>query len=439
MKRIRARRLVVSRNLAPGSPAHDRAMRVASRIDAQSTQQLSSAEIRALQMSLNRDPPKPPVKRAHGHELIILDRMRWVQKGSLSPGYDWAETRSGSYQWQQHGVVCQTAVEIQTIFGCLFDCGYCPYTRSVTIACDLEAFEQRVRGLLAGRPKQLLYKLNNRSDTLCFEPEYGLSRKLVELFAERAEQRLMLYSKSDNVSHLLDLDHGGHTIACFTLSTPTVARLLEPAAPSFDARLDAAARCAHAGYPVRFRFSPIVPFRGWQQEAVAAVQRMAQRVRPELITLWTLSMTDADTLETLVDPATLDPRFLDGLRGAQAAMTGVKGAPFPPDARREMYEVFADAVARYSPTTRVALCLETQDVIEALRPRLAITGNAQVCNCGPRCTSGAVEGAPAAANTVPRGRLTRREPSAAPRLSTQLAAQQRRHGVAVGQGPQSKV
>ncbi len=426
MEHTRVGRLVISRDLQPGTPAHDRAMRLAARVAADRTEALSGGQIDALFREL-RGRGLHRAGRAGvnpADRIMVLGPMRWDRPGGLFPGYDWAETRSGRYQWREHGVICQTAVEIQTIFGCLFDCSYCPYTRFVHVTCDLEAFVERVSQRLSSG--QRLYKLNNRSDTLCFEPEYGLSRMLVERFAEANGPQLMLYSKSDNVSHLLELDHRGATIACFTLSSPKTARLLEPSAPSFEARLDAAARCAEAGYPVRFRFSPVLPLVGWRSEVEDMVARMAERVRPELVTLWTLSMIDAEELSEVVAPDDLEPRAWETVRLHAQAMAGLKGAPFPEGLRAEIYGVFADAIAAHSPTTRVALCLETEPVIERLRPRLAIRRNAQVCNCGPGCTSDAVASAPAAGDPHPRRALRRKKPTAKPRLPTAVAARKRR-------------
>ena len=333
---------------------------------------------------------------------VLLTAMRWGEAGSLFPGYGWAETRNGAYERDANGVVCQTAVEIQTIFGCAFDCAYCPYTSVINIACDLENFVQRLEESFDERPSQQLYKLNNRSDTLCFEPEYGLSALLVRAFARSRDRQLMLYSKSDNVSHLLDLEHEGRTITCFTLTSPATARLLEPSAPSFDERLAAAAQCAKAGYPVRFRFSPIVPLRGWESELREMVKTMARTLEPELVTLWTLSMTQVEELHELLDPGALDPRFLAAAMDQRKAMRDAKGAPFPDAYRAEMYRLVAEAVAEFSPRTRVSLCLETPWVVNNLRDRLAMLGNAQVCNCGPRCTSEEVAVAPAAADGARR-------------------------------------
>ncbi len=405
---LRARRVVISEGVRRDARALERALRLAEGIAGPPPEWRSEAELERLRDELSR-PGRRDARRAPGaeHPVVLLDAMRWEQEeGALFPGYGWAETRNGSYEWRENGVICQTAVELQTIFGCAFDCTYCPYTSLLNFACDLEVFVERLADLFRRRPTQLLYKLNNRSDTLCFEPEYGLSKLLVDAFARASGQQLMLYSKSDNVAHLLDLDHRGRTVTCFTLSSPATARLLEPSAPSFEARLDAAARCARAGYPVRFRLSPLVPLRGWQEELRAALRAMAAVVRPELVTLWTLSMTPLEDLSRVVDPALLDAGFLARARDAQEAMQGQKGAPFPEDCRVEMYGFVADVLAEVSPETRLSLCLETPEVIRRLEHRLALVGGAQVCNCGPRGTSGAVAGAPAVASTKRRLPLT---------------------------------
>ena len=67
--------------------------------------------------------------------------------------------------------------------GCPFDCAYCPYTSFVCVRLDVETFVDRVEALVKSRPSQTLWKLNNRSDTLALEPEYGLSAALVQRFA----------------------------------------------------------------------------------------------------------------------------------------------------------------------------------------------------------------------------------------------------------------
>lgn len=400
---IRAGKVYVTHRVLAEPRARARAERLAELIDAPIKETIEDSKVEAIRRSVVREELSRRGRDQGGfdHRTVILDLMQWERSGSIIPGYSWAELRNAKQQ-SLRGVLCQTAVEIQTIVGCGFDCNYCPYTAAITVTCDLERFMEELEALFDKRPQQLLYKLNNRSDTLCFEPEYGLSKLLVERFSHEASRVLMLYSKSNNVSHLLDLEHKGRTIFCSTLSMASVAARLEPSAPSLEARIDAAAQCAAAGYPVRFRFSPLVPLRGWRQELVETVRKMAERVTPELITLWTLSMVPFEELDRIVSLDALDPEALELAREHKEAMAGEKGAPFPESFRAEMYEVAADAIARYSPTTRVALCLETPPVVKQLLPSLAVVGNQQVCNCGPRCTPAQVALANGPADPAPR-------------------------------------
>ena len=408
MDPIRAGRVYISEGVLADPDAGPRARRLADAIEAPSKQIISDREVDALQAAQpwRRLPRRGRDTSGFANRVVFLDRMRWEREDGVFPGYRWAELRNARKEWLDSGVVCQSAVEIQSILGCSFDCSYCPYTAAITVTCDVERFVERLDELFASRPQQLLYKLNNRSDTLSFEPEYGLSWRLIERFARTDEHALMLYSKSANVEPLLDLDHRGHTIVCFTLSTPDTAARLEPAAPKFEERIRAAARCADAGYPVRFRFSPIVPFAGWRADLDRRVRQMAEQVAPELVTLWTLSMISVDELDRIAAVDELDPRFVEGARSARDEMTNAKGAPFPDELLAEIYEVAADAIARHSPSTKVALCLETPPVLDRLRPSLAVVGNQQVCNCGPRCTSGLLAMAKPAADDSPRPDLS---------------------------------
>ena len=311
------------------------------------------------------------------------------------PGYSWRELRNGQREASEHGVLCQTAIEIQSAVGCPYDCTYCPYARFVCVRLDVETFADRVVALARERPTQTLWKLNNRSDTLGLEPEYGLAGTLVERFASLDGPTLMLYSKGDRVAHLEDLDHRRKTVASFTITPHRVAELLEQGAPGPDARIEALGRLHRAGYPTRVRFSPIVPLSGWQEHYRELVARIARCATPELCTLWTLSMTDVEELSRIVPEHELSARELSEARAAAAEMRGDKGAPFPAGTRARIYRELVDIVRERLPGTRISLCLESAAVWEELTPVLrAKSPGGFVCNCGPRSTPDAVRRLP---------------------------------------------
>ena len=327
---------------------------------------------------------------AQAKELVAFARLA---DGDVFPGYSWRERRSGRQQLSSHAVLCQTAIEIQNVVGCPFDCTYCPYSAFVCIRLDVENFVDAVAKLCVDDCSQALFKLNNRSDTLALEPELGLASALVKRFAALDDKYLMLYAKGDAVDHLLDLDHKSKTVACFTLTPESVATLLETSAPSPTARIDAIAALHRAGYPTRVRFSPIVPLKGWQRAYADLITRLFAVAQPEMVTLWTLSMIEVDQLSSIVPLEDLDPEVLSRAQSGAASMKGKKGAPFPEDLRIEIYRTIAELIYAASPSTLVALCLEAPDVWDGVAPLIRPRqGRKFLCNCGPQATPPALVG-----------------------------------------------
>ncbi|MCP6756883.1 hypothetical protein NL533_35175, partial [Klebsiella pneumoniae] len=71
-----------------------------------------------------------------------------------------------------------------------------------------------------------------------------------------------------------------------------VSRKYEIGAPNFERRLEAAYKVQQAGYPVRIRIDPVVPFDGWQSAYADTVARIFQKITPDRITLGTLRFED---------------------------------------------------------------------------------------------------------------------------------------------------
>lgn len=72
------------------------------------------------------------------------------------------------------------------------------------------------------------------------------------------------------------------------MNNELVSRKFEIGAPPFERRLGAAAKAQKAGYPVRIRLDPIVPFEDWQETYSETIKQIFSKIRPERITLGTL-------------------------------------------------------------------------------------------------------------------------------------------------------
>ena len=305
-------------------------------------------------------------------------------------GFDWRDT--GSPQWRaKTGLVCQPAWAMHSLVGCHFRCAYCSLGWFHNIMLNLEDFIARLDGWLAPVPNQTLYQYDNWTDIACFEPEYGMSKLLVEYFARRDKEYLELYvGKSDEIDCLLNLDHRRHTTVCWSLSAHTQSTRIERGAAPMMKRIEAARRCQEAGYHVRIRFSPIVPVRNWQQENRDMIEALFAAVTPEVITFEPIRFLNHDAICTAIGSDLLDPEFLEGMKSTM----GTKppgGSEIPDHLRLKMYRYIIDEIERVSPKTPYALCREERKTWEALAPDFARHGmNADnyVCNCGPTSAPG---------------------------------------------------
>ena len=277
--------------------------------------------------------------------------------------------------------VCQGGWSMHTINGCVHKCDYCGMGCGVNFMLDLERVAEDLERNFRERPHQRLYRYDLSSDYPAFEPEYGASELFGEIFA-RNDMYFLVYTKSDNTDHLLDLPYKTHTICYWTVATATQSTVIERDTPSLDQRLEAMRKCQEAGYVVRAGFSPIVPHVNWREEATIALEKLFAVARPDTVRLWVVSMMLCDEAEDIFGAENLDPDCLDAMRKADPEIRGHHSGPFPRATRAEIYAHYIDEIKRISPGTPVNLCSEERELWEMLADKLAMSPDAMYCCCG---------------------------------------------------------
>ncbi len=300
-------------------------------------------------------------------------------------GFDWRRSGSAEYR-RETGLVCQPAWQLHTIVGCHFRCAYCSLGHYVNIMMNMEEFVERLDPQLRRCPGQTLFQYDNFTDTVCFEPEYGGAKLLVDYFAGRDGQALELYvGKSDHVDFLLDLDHRGHTVCCWSLAGPTQSRRFEYLSATMEGRIEAMRKCQAAGYPVRVRFSPVIPVAGWREENRRMVRELLAAVEPDVITIETIRFMNHDALAAHFDLSLLDEEFVALMRG-DLGREAVKGCEVPDAYRIAVYDVLFEELDRLAPKVPVAFCREARtlwDHYADFFSRRHQTPGRYICNCGP--------------------------------------------------------
>jgi len=303
-------------------------------------------------------------------------------------GWDWRSTGEPEYR-RKTGMVCQSGYAMHSVWGCHFRCAYCNLGRVANIHVNLEDWIENIENSLSDLrddPRQTLFQWDNGTDIVCFEPEYGGTRLLIDLFARQPDRYLELYvGKSSHVDYFLDYDHKGHTTCCWSLGTETQWREAERGTASTEARLEAAKKCQDAGYSVRVRLSPIIPIIGWKDDVRAMIRQMFEVIAPEVLTIEPLRFHTYEQLGRNFRPGLLDPEFLESMLAIPDDVPAWRKSGFSTDMRVRVCRTVLDEVAAVSPQTPVAMCREQQEVWELLSDDFGRMGQHPddfVCNCG---------------------------------------------------------
>jgi spore photoproduct lyase len=296
------------------------------------------------------------------------------------------------YHWRDeagaHGGVCQPALELNLVDGCLFRCAYCGFGRYILFYLDVERLIAGLDAVFARYPDQRLYKFSNMTDLPPFEPELNAVSPMVERFAREPDRYLMLFTKSDNVDFLRDLDHGGHTIVSWSLTCDSASRLADRRAPTLDARIDAMAKLQRAGYPVRARLSPIVPVVNWREEYAHLFRTLLEKTRPDLVTLELLGWMNVNDLLSIFDRSFLDADAVAAAETAREELADVTWGPFTQETHEEIYRFCIETARSLSPGTPVSVCHGTAATWKTLGDSMNMTPENYICNCGPDSTPG---------------------------------------------------
>lgn len=320
-----------------------------------------------------------------------LARFPQLNAANLHGYFGFEYRADGVPTWRKaEGRVCQPAWEFHTAWGCPFRCAYCWFGSVINVAVDIEDFlayaERRIREL---NPPQTIYKWDNRTDINAFEPEYDATRPMVEFFARQKKDYLLLYTgKSDNVDFMLGYPHNGQTIIQWSVSARTQSTLIEPETAPWDRRIEAAAKCQEAGYHVRFRFSPIIPVRGWRDENRELIELMFRRTRPDVISLCMFGWMDQAAARSCLDFSLLDEEFAAAMDSAAPFLKGKRYGPLPHEARAEIYRFLIAEIRRERPDIPIALCLDTPAMWAELRDEVRQDADNYACVCGPLCAPG---------------------------------------------------
>lgn len=262
-------------------------------------------------------------------------------------------------------VICCHYQIINPVVGCPLDCTYCAlqmYFNNpiITIYTNTEELLNELDTRLMRKPKWLLrIGTGELTDSLAMDPITEMSTLLVPRFADKDNVLFELKTKSNQIEHLLNLNHGGRTVVAWSLNPQELIDREEPGTASLKERLHAAKQCQEAGYKLAFHFDPLIYYSNWEKEYPKVIEDLFSYIDPRRIA-WI-------SLGTFRYPPSLKPiireRFPrskiileDFIQGQDGKMRYLKPL------RVEMYSRVLSKIRSCAPEVFVYLCMESTDV-----------------------------------------------------------------------------
>lgn len=185
--------------------------------------------------------------------------------------------------------VCCNYFVVNYASNCHMECSYC-YLQSylnfpyLILYANSDDLLRELDETISSSPESFFrIGTGELADSLALDPLSGYSAPLVEFFARRKNAVLEFKTKSNCVDNLLGLEHRGRTVVSWSINPRFVQQREEHKTADIGQRLEAAGRCAEAGYPVAFHFDPLIHYRKWEKDYRELVDEIFDRIPADSI------------------------------------------------------------------------------------------------------------------------------------------------------------
>jgi spore photoproduct lyase len=284
---------------------------------------------------------------------------------------------------QEKGNACPNYWHFSPYGFCPYGCRYCylagtpgvKFSPTVKIYVNLPEILKQIDITAHRLATPTAFYLGKLQDSLALDSLTAYSTVMVPFFADHAQARLTLLTKSAYVDRLLDLDHRRHSILSWSVNPPEVSSKFEENMPGIDERLEAMRRVSERGYPVRAIMMPIIPIDHWQEYYGAFTTRLLETVPIQRLTLGGICIyrSARDLMDRKMGARNVVSENIDHLPTAEDGRER-----YPRSLRHKIYSLVIQSARRLRPDLDIALCLEEQ----ALWESTGLVKNMGLCNCG---------------------------------------------------------
>lgn len=260
--------------------------------------------------------------------------------------------------------------------GCPYRCAYCflqtvPWFRFRPdelyglVYTNVDDLVGEVKEWLADPiPKMMI--AGELQDGLVFDSAYkktsgkALTHHVIPLFAAQKRHRLIFLTKSTQIQHAMELTPTAQVVFSWSVNAEEVGAKWEHGAPLPSERFAAAEKMKKAGWPIRFRLDPMIPFPNWKKGYGETIRRI-NALSPEMVTLGSLRATSYNGLRNASKANGRDESIFDYLTEEKDPSGFKYRLPF-----EKQVEMFRFAMSHLKMSIKPALCKEDRALWKAL-------------------------------------------------------------------------
>ncbi len=261
--------------------------------------------------------------------------------------------------------------------GCPYRCAYCflqtvpwwfrfrPDELYGLVYTNVDDMVEEIKEWLADPiPKMII--AGELQDGLVFDSAYkktsgkALTHHIIPLFAAQKRHRLIFLTKSAQIQHALELTPTPQVVFSWSVNAEEVGTKWEHGAPLPSERFAAAEKMKKAGWPIRFRLDPMIPFPNWKKGYGETIRRI-NALSPEMVTLGSLRATSYNGLRNASKANGRDESIFDYLTEEKDPSGFKYRLPF-----EKQVEMFRFAMSHLKTSIKPALCKEDRALWKAL-------------------------------------------------------------------------
>ncbi|MCL2485332.1 MAG: hypothetical protein FWF00_01220 [Endomicrobia bacterium] len=250
--------------------------------------------------------------------------------------------------------------------GCPYECSYCflqgyQNIPGIVIPYNIDDYltEEKIVSNTKGFFDYKRIGSGEFTDSLVFDHITGFSKQITDFFKKHNDIMFEFKTKSVNIKNLIESGGQENIVAAWSVNSLKMAEENEFKAASMHERLNAAKKCADAGFSTAFHFDPVIFYDDWKNGYKETVDMIFDTV-PEKSIKWisigTLRMPAAQ--KTVIENRFPENSLLDGelILGQDYKLRYHK------DLRIEMYKTIIEAIKSKKTKTAVYLCMEEKEV-----------------------------------------------------------------------------